>query len=289
MQPRKTSWVAAALLGAVACGGGAAPPQRPEAQEADRYGVDTRDFTPREKHEFASYVQELPAPCRGLSVPLAQCITERKPCSACGQAAQAIGKAVREGMAREQVEQLYKERFDVSSAKTIPLEGSPSRGPEGAPVLIVEFADFECPFCQKLAPDLDALWEKRKDKVRFVYKFMPLAMHAHSQIAARAAIAAQGQGKFWEMHQLLFANGQRLEQQDLEKYAKSVGLDVDRFRADMNAPATTARIEADRKLADDLGVKGTPTIYIDGREYDSKVDLADWVDQEIAAREKNQR
>jgi protein-disulfide isomerase len=194
-----------------------------------------------------------------------------------------IAKAVREGMAREQVEELYKKRFDAASIKSIPLDGSPSRGPETAPVTIVEFADFECPFCQHIAPELDDLWAKRSATVRFVYKFMPLAMHPHGETAARAAIAAQLQGKFWEMHHQLFANGARLEEVDLEGYAKSVGLDLDRFRADMQSEAAKARLEKDRKLADDLGVKGTPTLFINGREFDSKMDIDDWVDGEIAA------
>ncbi len=275
---------AALLCCAFAACHDAAPPQTAPQREAS-YGVDMRDFTPRERRELTAYLKEFAAPCPGMSVPISQCLTEGRPCSACLPAAQAIGKAVREGMAREQVEQMYKERFDVSSAKTIPLDGSPTRGPEDAPVVLVEFADFECPFCQKLAPDLDALWQKRKDKVRFVYKFMPLAMHPHSEIAARAAIAAEAQGKFWEMDRMLFSHGQRLEPPDLETYAKEIGLDVDRFHSDMQSPATKARIDADRKLADDLRVHGTPTIFIDGREYDSKVDLAEWVDDEIAARE----
>jgi protein-disulfide isomerase len=253
-------------------------------QDVDLPGVDTSQFTPRERHEFSEYVRALPAPCKEVAVPVAQCVLEKRACTACVPAAAAIAKAVREGFSRDQVEDLYKRRFDASSATPIPVAGSPTRGPEGAHVVLVEFADFECPFCQKIAPELDDLWEKRKDKVLFVYKFMPLTMHPHSEIAARAAIAAQMQGKFWEMHHLLFANGQHLEQADLEKYAASVGLDVDRFRADMQSPAAKARIDADRKLADDLKVHGTPTLYIDGREYDSKVDISEWLDQEIAAR-----
>jgi protein-disulfide isomerase len=113
---------------------------------------------------------------------------------------------------------------------------------------------------------------------------MPLPMHPHGEIAARAAIAAGAQGKFWEMHEKLFAAGPRLEQSDLEGYALSLGLDVERLRADMVSPATKARLEADQKLANDLGVHGTPTIYVDGRMYDSKIDLGEWLDQEIAAR-----
>lgn len=255
----------------------------PSAADVDIPGVETRDFTPREKHEFSQYITDLPSPCATVAVPIAACLIEKRSCAACLPAAQAIAKAVRDGMTREQVHDLYKQRFDVASARTIPLEGSPSRGPDAAPIVVVEFADFECPFCQKLASELDHMWDARKDKVRFVYKFLPLAMHHHGESAARAAIAAQMQGKFWEMHHLLFVNAQHLEAADLEGYAKAIGLDVDRFRADMAGPAAKARVEADRTLADGLGVKGTPTVFIDGREYDLKVDLGEWVDSEIAS------
>jgi protein-disulfide isomerase len=273
-----------AFLGVLAgCGGAPASDATAAPGDVDLPGVDTREFTPREKHEFSRYVSELAAPCKGVSASLAECVLGKRACTTCLPAATAIADAVREGMTREQVQDLYKKRFDATSALTIPVEGSPSRGPESAPVTIVEFADFECPFCQRIAPELDELWEKRKDAVRFVYKFMPLPMHPHSEPAARAAIAAQAQGKFWEMDRELFANGTHLEDPDLDTYARAVGLDLDRFHADMAAPATKARIDADRKLADDLGVKGTPTIFINGREYDAKIDIDQWVDGEIAA------
>ena len=109
-------------------------------------------------------------------------------------------------------------------------------------------------------------------------------MHPPPEGAARAAIAAQMQGKFWEMHHLLFANGQHLEPADLDRYATAIGLDLDRFHADMQSAAATEHLAADRKLGDDLKVHGTPTIFIDGREYDTKADLGEWLDQEIAAR-----
>jgi protein-disulfide isomerase len=268
---------------AVACGGPPAGSAGPAPGDVDVPGVDTSSFTPREKHELSQYLTELQAPCPSVAVSVAQCVIEKRVCAACLPAARVVAQAVRDGMAREQVEDLYKQRFDPSATKHIPLEGSPTRGPDGGPVVLVEFADFECPFCQKLAPELDALWEKHKDRVLFVYKFMPLSMHPHGELAARAAIAAQMQGKFWPMHHQLFANGQRLEPSDLDSYAKAVGLDVDRFRADMQSPAATARLDADRKLADQLGVKGTPTIYINGRAYDTKVDLEQWLESDIAA------
>ena len=282
VRPLACALVLAAAAPVAGCQGGANDPTTSQ-QDVDLPGIDTHEFTPREKHEFSGYVTQFPAPCPAVAVPIAQCVIEKRACPACLVAAQTIAKAVREGMAREQVEGLYKQRFDASSAKTISLEGSPSRGPDGAPVTVVEFADFECPFCQRIAPELDALWQKRQTSVRFVYKFMPLSMHPHGEIAARAAIAAQAQGKFWEMHDKLFANGEHLDDAAILAYAKAIGLDLDRFRADLQSPATKARLDADRKLGDALNVKGTPTIFINGREYDSKVDIEEWVDGEIAA------
>jgi protein-disulfide isomerase len=280
---RWSAVVAVVALGAASSCADQPDPATP-SNDVDLPGVDTHDFTPREKHEFTRFVKELASPCASVAAPIATCIAEKRPCTGCLPAAQAIAKAVREGMTREQVEDIYKQRFDAKSSHDIPLEGSPSRGPESAPVVVVEFADFECPFCQKMAPELDQMWEARKDKVRFVYKFLPLAMHPHGEPAARAAIAAGVQGKFWQMHEKLFANGKHLEDQDLDVYAKALGLDLQRFHADMQSAATKERIDEDKKLADALSVKGTPTIYVDGREYDTKVDLNEWVDQELSAK-----
>ena len=110
-----------------------------------------------------------------------------------------------------------------------------------------------------------------------------MGKHPHGESAARAAIAAQAQGKFWEMHDKLFANGEHLDEADILAYARAIGLDLDRFRADLQSAATKARLDADRRLGDALNVKGTPTIFINGREYDSKLDIEEWVDGEIAA------
>ncbi|MGH7270539.1 MAG: DsbA family protein [Polyangiaceae bacterium] len=274
--------IAFAVLGG-ACHGGVADDASKPGADVDLPGVDTHDFTPRERREFSRYVTELASPCAASAGSIAQCVLEKRACPECGAAATVIARAVREGMSPGQVHDLYVQRFDASSVKKIPLDGSPSRGPASAPVTLVEFADFECPFCQRIAPELDALWTKRSASVRMVYKFMPLPMHPHGEIAARAAIAADAQGKFWEMDRLLFAGGDHLESADLEAYAHTLGLDIARFRADMRSPATQARLDTDHKLADALGVKGTPTLYINGREYDANIDINDWVDGEIAA------
>jgi protein-disulfide isomerase len=278
--------LAGALLGALECDRPAANATA-TSSDVDVAGVDSSQFTPREKHEFSRYVKELPSPCAAVAVPIAQCVSERRDCSSCLPAAVAIAKAVREGMSLEQVESLYKARFDATQVKSIPLDGSPARGPASPLVTVVEFADFECPFCQQMAPAYDALWEKRKGSLQFVFKFMPLAMHPHGEISARAAIAADRQGKFWEMNRRLFAAGTQLDERDLDHYASELNLDMDRFHSDMRSEATGERLAADRKLADALGVKGTPTLFINGREYESKLDLQEWVDAEITASTKS--
>jgi protein-disulfide isomerase len=163
---------------------------------------------------------------------------------------------------------------------------SPTKGPAGAPVTLIEFADFECPYCAIMAPRLDEAFNKFRGQIRFAYKFMPLSGHPHGEIAARAAIAALDQGKFWEMHHLLFANRDHLEPPDLDSYAKQLGLDMNKFHLDANSQATTDRIAADRKQADDLDVKGTPTIYINGRDYDPQSDLDDWLSLELVGETK---
>ena len=138
--------------------------------------------------------------------------------------------------------------------------------------MIVEFADFTCPHCQAFAPVLDKFVDEHKNDVLFAYKFLPLTGpgHERAEPAARAAWAARDQGKFWEMHKKLFENPEHLEQGDFESYAKELGLDVAKFRQDMQSQPTTDKINADKKLADALDVHGTPTIYINGRECDQQ-------------------
>lgn len=246
-------------------------------------GVDTSALTTREKREFSTYVSEFLSPCSSTPVPIAQCVNEKRQCAKCLPAAKYVLKGVRDGMSREQIEKAYKNRFDPEKVKNVALDGSPSKGPDAAPIVVVEFADFECPHCGLMAPIIEKAWEENRANVKLVYKFMPLGGHVHAEPAARAAIAAMNQGKFWEMHAKLYANQQHLEQGDLDLYAKDIGLDIAKFKADMIAPATKDRLDRDRKAADSLEVKGTPTIFINGREYDMKTELGEWFGQELAS------
>ncbi len=236
---------------------------------------------PREKREWTARVTELLAPCSDVPVSIAQCVQEKRRCGKCVPAAKFIAKMVRDGMSQEQIEQGYHARFDTDKIKSVDVGKAPFKGPEGAPLTLVEFADFECPYCALMSPVLEKTWEQHPQDLRYVYKFMPLSGHPHGEISARAAIAAMAQGKFWEMHDKLFANRDHLEPADLDLYAKEIGLDLARFHKDAESQATTDVIVADRKQADALGVQGTPTIYINGREFDVRQDLDEWIAQEL--------
>jgi protein-disulfide isomerase len=246
-------------------------------------GVDTSMLTPREKREWSQHVSELLAPCSDTPVSIAQCVTDKRNCSRCVPAAKYVLRGVRDGMSTDQIEKSYHNRFDADRVKNVPIDGSPTVGPDSAPVTVVEFADFECPYCAIEAPILDKMVQSRPTQVRFVYKFFPLQAHPHGESAARAAIAAMAQGKFWPMHDALFANRDHLEQADVDGYAKQLGIDVAKLHQDMASQATTDRIDRDKKLADSVGVQGTPTIFINGREYDMHQDLDEWIALEVQA------
>jgi thiol-disulfide isomerase/thioredoxin len=249
-------------------------------------GVDTSALTPRERREWAAQVSELLAPCPEVPVSIAQCVSEGRPCKTCLPAAQLLLKQVQAGKAKKEREDAFHARFDAGKVKTIVTDGSPEMGSPDAIVTIVEWADFECPHCRAFSPILDELVHKYPTQVRLVYKFYPLQVHTHGEISARAAVAAMRQGKFWQMHDLLFENQEHLEQSDIERYAKALGLDLGKFRADLGSKEVGELVDRDRKQADGLGLDGTPFIFINVRLLDlqylaTQDDVADWVKLDI--------
>lgn len=250
-----------------------APPSASDDPLAD--AVRGTKLTPREREEWGAYVTELIAPCPSVAVSIATCIVEKRACATCETAARFLLREVREGRSRERIERDYKRRFDPSSVRAIAIDGSPTLGAKDAPVTVVVFSDFECPACALAAPILDAA--VKDGRARLVYKLVALPHHTHAEPAARAALAAGEQGKFWAMHHEIFAHQSALEQRDLEGYAKGLGLDVRRFVVDMRSAATTARIDADAALWKTLALHGTPTVFVDGREIDEIDRLAEWI------------
>ncbi|WNG37853.1 thioredoxin domain-containing protein [Archangium violaceum] len=149
--------------------------------------------------------------------------------------------------------------------QNIEVGNAPARGPKNAPVTIVAFSDFECPFCSRVVPTLKQIEDEYKGKVRVAFKHQPLPFHANAKPAAMAAMAAHEQGKFWEYHDKLFANQRALDRASLEKYAQELGLNMNQFKAALDSNKYDAQVTADMSEASRVGVNGTPTFFINGR------------------------
>ena len=150
----------------------------------------------------------------------------------------------------------------------VPIAGSPSRGAPHPTINIVEFTDFQCPFCSRVQPTLAALEERYPNDVRIYFRNTPLAFHQNAMPAAEAAMEARAQGgddAFFKMHDLVFANQNALEAEDLQQYAHDIGLDMPRFVAAMNDHRHQPAIEADAAIGAQFGVSGTPHFFINGR------------------------
>jgi protein-disulfide isomerase len=264
-------------------GGDATQPRSSKVVELK--GVDSSALTARERADWSDSVSVLLAPCPDQAVPLAQCVNENRSCKACLPAVRYLLEQVRRGRTRSQVETAYRERFAPDQIKNIDLTDTPSKGSAGAPIVIVEFADFECPACGAMRPVLDQVYEQHRDSVRLLFKHFPLAMHPNAEKASRAAVAAQRQGKFWEMYRVLFDNQTQLGVENVEKLAQGLGLDLAKFRQDRDSEVTADFVAKNRKQGEALELSGTPSIFINGRRFsgtgEPAQDLEEWIKLEL--------
>jgi protein-disulfide isomerase len=157
------------------------------------------------------------------------------------------------------------QRPDPSRDYEIDIGDAPTRGNEHASVTIVEWSDFQCPFCNRVAPTLAKVEEEYGSKVRVVFKHLPLSIHSKAPGAHAAAEAAHRQGKFWEMHDKIFASQRDLAVETFERYAQEIGLDVDQFKKDVASADVKKTLDEDMQQAQKLGVSGTPAFFINGR------------------------
>jgi protein-disulfide isomerase len=156
----------------------------------------------------------------------------------------------------------------------IAAQGAPSFGPEAAAVTVVEFSDFECPYCSRAADVMTQLKAKYGTKVRFVFRQFPLGFHQSAQGAAEASMAANAQGKFWEYHDLMFKNQKKLSLEDLTSYAQQVGLNMTQFKQDMDSHKFAEQVKADIALGGQVAVSGTPTLFINGARAANPTDFS---------------
>ncbi len=176
---------------------------------------------------------------------------------------------------------------DYDKVHKIALDNAPSLGNPNAPITVVEYSDFQCPYCARTAPDVKQIYAKYPDKVRVVYKHFPLGFHAAAKPAAIASVAAQDQGKFWEFHDVIFeATAKRKlsgSDEDMIKYAQQAGLDVERFKKDLATKKAEYEkiVNAHYSEGQRVDVRGTPTLYINGKKVKNR--SVDGMSQEIDA------
>lgn len=173
----------------------------------------------------------------------------------------------------------------LASAQVLIPENSNSIGPSDAKVTIVEFSDFECPACKTAEHTVQKVLEEYKDKIRFVYRNYPIPTHEFGMVAAQAAQAASLQGRFWDMHKILFDKSPELSKDKIITYAMSLGLDAAKFAADMDSDAVKASVVKGQDDGNAVGVEVTPTFFINGTKFSGALSLAQF-EQEINSRLK---
>lgn len=218
----------------------------------------------------------------GLSLALVAC--EQAPA---GQTEQALEKGCGPGGAHAQ-DCPHKDEPDVAPAEArveVELGDAPVLGAPNAEVTLVVFSDFECPFCDRGADVVKALQTKHGANLAIAFKQRPLPFHKSARLAAKASLAAANQDKFWEYHDALFEDQKALDREALVQRATALELDVERFVADMDSPQMEERVRADEAEADRLGVRGTPTFFLNGRKITGAQPIAVFEEAIAAARD----
>lgn len=172
----------------------------------------------------------------------------------------------------EQMEAANKPLDAAKRAKVEGLDGA-SFGPKTAKVTVVEFSDFECPYCTRAASAVDQIKKKYGDKVRVVFRHFPLSFHKNAHLASQASLFANSKGKFWEYHDLLFKNQKAMTRPDLVKYAKELGLNLAAFNKALDAGTYKAAVDADLEMGKSVAVQGTPTMFVNGTRVQNPTDI----------------
>jgi protein-disulfide isomerase len=257
-----------------------APKETESWQKAETLGnVDLSSLTPVEKKAVLKLLREQDCSCQ-CGMKAAECIIKDPNCSYSRALAKIAIQGVKDGKTLVEISKLMDASPKAHRPKvledpvSIPVAGSPVRGPADARITLIEFSDFECPYCSAAVKQVDAIMAAYPKDVKLIYKQFPLSTHPHAQLAAEASLAANEQGKFWEMYEALFKNSRRLSPQTILASAQELGLDMNKFKADLDSGKFKTVIEKDLADGDAAGVYGTPAFYINGQQYNGEVTLA---------------
>ncbi len=240
----------------------------PGGEITDAKGVDLSRLTDPQKTSFFQLINSEPSAC-GKAHSLAVSLRDDATCRDSLSVSQFIADALASGASASDIKANLEPLVDSLKPREINIKGRPVYGNDRAPVTVVVFADFECPHCRQEAPVLRQAIDQFRGKAKLVYKHFPLSGHVRAKAAAIATEAALEQGKFWEMHDMVFENQSALEDADIRSYAKKIGLDMAKFDASYNAKKGQDVVEADRMEGEKLDIQGTPAVYVNGRYMNS--------------------
>jgi protein-disulfide isomerase len=243
--------------------------------------VDMGGLTPAQQTSALRVMRSQECSC-GCGMKIAECRVKDPTCAYSKGLASVMVDAIKKGkteagaIAAAKASELAKAREGklLEKAVNIPTANSPSAGPANALITLVEFSDFQCPFCYKAVAHLNTLLKAYPTQVKLIFKQFPLVdSHPEAAISAAAALAAQQQGKFWQMHDIMFANHGNLSRKAILGWASGLGLDMTRFTADLESPAIKQAVRRDLEDGERAGVDSTPTVFIDGQKYNGALAL----------------
>ncbi|MBV8730728.1 MAG: thioredoxin domain-containing protein, partial [Acidobacteriia bacterium] len=244
--------------------------------------VDTSGLTAAQKAKVLKVLRESDCSCN-CGMKIAQCRMSDPGCAYSKGLAAAVVDAIKQGKTETQALAIAKaskwgqgppdHNKLLEAPVTITTAGAPVRGAANAPVTVVEFSDFQCPFCIAATPELEALLKAYPSQVKLIFKEFPLDSHSQAALAAAAALAANKQGKFWEMYDALFAQKGYLSRAGILKLAAAIHLDTARFQADLDSADTKRAVQKDIADGEKISVDSTPTLFVDGQRYNGPVKM----------------
>lgn len=248
-------------------------------------GVDFAGLSPKAKASVLKVLRERGCSCQ-CGMKLAECRIADPGCAYSTNLAAVAVAAAKEGKSETQIvaaldaskwahvqEQAAPQLLDP--AIKIPVSGAPVLGPTTAKITIVEFSDFQCPYCAGAVAQVNQILKAYPTQVKLIFKQFPLEMHPQADLAAAAAIAANKQGKFWQLHDLMFANQRDLSRKSILGMAQQVGLDLKRFEEDIDSTETRETVVRDVQDGNQASVEGTPTFFINGQKYNGALALSE--------------
>jgi protein-disulfide isomerase len=242
----------------------------------DFAGLDQGTLSAEQKQTLLKLLRAEGCNC-GCTMHIAECRVKDPRCGRSRSLAAMVARELREGKTAESIRTTLEQRVKqappvLDEPVPIPIDGAPAKGPANARITLVEFSDFQCPYCAAAVHHIDEIMAKHPTDVRLVFKEFPLDIHSQAAFAAEAALAAHAQGKFWPMHDKLYAHFKDLSPDKINQWAQEIGLDMIRFTMDLKSGKYKSVVAKELAQGEQAGVSGTPTLFVDGKHYNGPIE-----------------